>query len=215
MSLGLNDEKSKAKYEKINHLKEKVSKIVYFAVFGVSVPSFVIPKTISSYFEYYAINQAGDAFDFSMPLWYVLKHKWDFHIFFGTNPKLNCFSSFQRFPFSWHNPIGYLIAVILESIALSHSICYLASLMSLAFGAFIFAILLLEEMKGILKSIQKRSKSKRKHPQLMTRFVKFHDLLTDGEQLSNLKFIPHFRIQKYFHDELTFSTHQIKTNRWT
>lgn len=71
MFLGLQCEKSRAMYDRINNLMEKLSKIAYFAIFGVSIPGFVIPKAILSYIKYYTTNLGGDAFDLSIPMWYV------------------------------------------------------------------------------------------------------------------------------------------------
>lgn len=73
MSLGLQCKESRAMYEKDIHLIEEVSKIVYFAIVGVTVPGLVIPKAILSYFNYYTTNLGGDAFDLSIPMWYVYK----------------------------------------------------------------------------------------------------------------------------------------------
>lgn len=70
MSLELQCEESATMYEKVIQLMEKISKIVYFTIVGVSVPGFVIPKAIHSYLKYYTTNLEGDAFDLSMPMWY-------------------------------------------------------------------------------------------------------------------------------------------------
>lgn len=105
--------------------------------------------------------------------------------------KLIFFIHSQRFPFDWHNPFGYLIAVILEAVAHSYTICYLGSLLSLAAGVFMFAISGCKYGVDVLKKIQKQLQRKRKPPPSLMHFNKFHSLQANGSQLSNLTFISH------------------------
>lgn len=69
MNLGLRCVTSRSMYEKINHRMEKLSKIVYFGVVGVTVPGFIIPKALVSYFKYFTTDLGADAFDLPMPTW--------------------------------------------------------------------------------------------------------------------------------------------------
>lgn len=52
-----------------------------------------------------------------------------------------------------------------------------------------FAVSIVKEIKGILKSINEQANNKHKHSQLLKKFVKFHDLHTDTKQLSHLKYL--------------------------
>lgn len=106
------------------------------------------------------------------------------------------FHSFLRFPSFWNDPVGYLIAVVLQLVMIAYPMCYMGSFLSLAFAAFMLAISVAKELKGIAKSINKRLKNKREHPKLLKQFIKFHGLQTDAKQFSNQKFLPHSLSQK-------------------
>lgn len=83
-TLGLKHEESRAMYEKTNHLMEKISKIVYFIIMNSSILGFVIPIAIISYLKYYTTNLGEDAFDLSIPVWYVHEcgpSAWPFQLF--------------------------------------------------------------------------------------------------------------------------------------
>lgn len=73
MISGLECVESRAMYEETNYLMEKIGKIVYITVVCVTVPGFVIPKAIVSYYRYYIINMGNDAFVLSIPTWYVYR----------------------------------------------------------------------------------------------------------------------------------------------
>lgn len=92
---------------------------------------------------------------------------------------------FFNIPFDWKNPIGYLIAVILQLIVTLYSMCYMGSFLSLAFGTFLFTISIAKDLKSILISINKRVNKKPKNSQLLKLLIKFHQLHTDLKQLSN------------------------------
>lgn len=163
----------------------------------VCVPGFVIPKIFVSYFNYYTTNLGNDAFELSIPMWWVSKRKCTFklchyHLIISF---LLCSYSIQRLPFHWKSPKGYFTAVLLEMVVGLYPMCYLGTFISLAVGAFIFAILALKELKGILKSLKKRAKSRRSHCELLTNFFKFYQSHTDLKQLSKLKCSPRFMNQ--------------------
>lgn len=47
---------------------------------------------------------------------------------------------FGRFPFDWKNPIGFLVAVILQTIMISYPLRYMSCYTRLALGSYLFAI---------------------------------------------------------------------------
>lgn len=60
---------SRTMYAKTNNLSEKLSKIIYFLMVKVSVPGFVLPKAILSFFIYCTTDAGSDAFELSIPTW--------------------------------------------------------------------------------------------------------------------------------------------------
>lgn len=59
----------KTLYERTNQLAEKCSEIVYFLIVSVSVPGFVLPKAILSYFLYFTTDLGSEAFETPIPIW--------------------------------------------------------------------------------------------------------------------------------------------------
>lgn len=62
-------------------------------------------------------------------------------------------SKFQRFPFDTKNPIGYLAACILQYIHLAYEIFFISNLVTLAVGAYFFALTAIKDLKDLLRSI--------------------------------------------------------------
>lgn len=56
-------------YEKTNQSAEKISKLIELAIVYVSLPGFILPKTIYSYFMYFTSDLGADAFVLSIPAW--------------------------------------------------------------------------------------------------------------------------------------------------
>lgn len=59
----------------------------------------------------------------------------------------------KRFPFDWSNPIGYLIAIILEYIIWTYEYFIVACTLSLAIGGYWFAISATKEIQHTLHLI--------------------------------------------------------------
>lgn len=56
-------------YENTNCIVEKLSKTIYFATIGFSLPSCILPKAISSYYIYFTTDSADDAFQLPFIMW--------------------------------------------------------------------------------------------------------------------------------------------------
>lgn len=59
----------------------------------------------------------------------------------------------DRFPFDRNNPIGYLIAVVIEYIIIDYELLIVACTLGLGIGMYWFAISVAKEIKRILRSI--------------------------------------------------------------
>lgn len=66
---GLHHPKSKKMYEKTNRLAEKCSKIICFLIMKMSIPGFVLPKAIFSYFRYFTTDAGPNAFELPILAW--------------------------------------------------------------------------------------------------------------------------------------------------
>lgn len=92
-------------------------------------------------------------------------------------------SFIKRFPFDTKNPIGYLAACSLQYAHLSYEFFFLANLVTLGVGSFFMALTVIEDLKGILRSIndqctKKRSMKKRLEALNQLReFVQMHSII--------------------------------------
>lgn len=78
---------------------------------------------------------------------------WIFFRFFHT--------IFERFPFSWKDPIGYLIAFTLQSVSILDLFFFVSCCVSLGIGIYMVVTSLTEDIKIILNSINENAKFKR------------------------------------------------------
>lgn len=74
--LGLERPESKAMYEKINQLAEKLSKLAVFFFRKVSIPFVIIPTTVKCYFTYYTTDLGTAAFELPIPMWWGFLFDW-------------------------------------------------------------------------------------------------------------------------------------------
>lgn len=78
----------------------------------------------------------------------------------------------NRLPFNWKNPIGYLIAVALECTLLLNPLRYMATMMTIGFAIFVFAIEFSSTIVDDMRALNKCAKVKRSQQKHI------HDLLS-------------------------------------
>lgn len=101
----------------------------------------------------------------------------------------SCFSSCsQRFPFVTNNPVGYLIAVILEYIVLGCEFFVISCTLALGIGGFCIAIAATNEIERILHRIDDKTQANEiQSDEIMFFFVEFvdiHGMAKPAKQLS-------------------------------
>ena len=86
----------------------------------------------------------------------------------------------NRFPFDWKNPVGYLIAVVLEYIIVSLALRYMGCFLGYGFGGYFFVMAIAKDLKSFVKSIGKSAKkcqsttSEQKILQNLCEFIRLH-----------------------------------------
>lgn len=60
---------SMAIYMETNRNVERMSKIGYYILVRVSVPCFVLPKAIYSFYQYFTTDFGNEGFELSLPMW--------------------------------------------------------------------------------------------------------------------------------------------------
>lgn len=87
-------------------------------------------------------------------------------------------------PFSWKNPVGYLVAASLESIMITYA-CFIATVMvSTCISSYLFEMSLTKDLNNILKSMNKNSKIKENRRNLHAQFTEFVDVHSATKQFS-------------------------------
>lgn len=67
--LGRKNPKSKAMFERTNRLTETICKIIQFLIIYLSVPAFVLPTAVYSFYMYFTTDLGNDAFVLTFPTW--------------------------------------------------------------------------------------------------------------------------------------------------
>lgn len=98
--------------------------------------------------------------------------------------------AFQRFPFDSKDPVGYLIAVILEYIMYGYDCFIIACTLALGVGAFWFAACACKEIQHILNLINAKAHAKKhRNDELKVFFEEFINTHLTVKQLSMIAFL--------------------------
>lgn len=109
-------------------------------------------------------------------VWYIKSH-WKIH-------QMPWLFRFQRFPFDWKNPLGYLVAVYLQHAMIKYMFILISLLTSLGSGAFMFCLTALDDITDCLKSVNGYAKTKGKQSKAIERIAQYIQLHSDIKQLS-------------------------------
>lgn len=102
--------------------------------------------------------------------------------------KILLFSLFERLPFDCNCPFGYLIAIILQWIAVTFVQFTVMILTAVGITLYPFGIALTEDNESILHMIDRDAKVKATRLQIYQKFTEFIDLHSNTKQLSKFKF---------------------------
>lgn len=131
--------------------------------------------------------------------------------------------SLKRFPFDTHNPIGYLIAFVVEYIVLAYEFFIVACTLALGIGTFWFGISITKTIQCILHAIGNQSQANKQSNQLKVLFSEYVHAHAEIKQLSVISI--KYKEQKHFwnsrmwikvshvsHFEIIFWTHFYSLN---
>lgn len=131
----------------------------------------IVPKAILCVFLYFTSDSGEDAFELPLPMW------WELFLFPSSSLNLFLLNSnhiqiFQRYPFEWKNPAGYLLlAVPIQCLTSFCTLQYLACFLTLAFGHTIFTLAFFKDMIRCLHVINKNGKAKKSRPKILKQFI--------------------------------------------
>lgn len=83
-----------------------------------------------------------------------------------------------------NTPIGYSLAVPFQCIIITYAFSALMTTVSIGIGNYLFGMSLTDDIKTILHSIDKNSKSRKNRQNLRAQFIEFINLHSDTKQLS-------------------------------
>lgn len=99
--------------------------------------------------------------------------------------------TFRRFPFNWHNPIGYIIALSIEYITVISATVIALGIVTPVIASCIMIIALAKEVKHSVKEIRKHVKSKKYRMNVTKLFPELIEFYSNAIRLS--KFILKFK----------------------
>lgn len=156
-----------------DRIVELICKIIYIFMVKVFVPCFVCPRAMISFYLYFSTDLGCDAFDLPIPTWYVRNYMFEilnsilfYHL--SIYHYSRC-----RFPFDWKNPVGYLVAIILQYQFVSYPCRYIGCFASLGFASFWFAVSAAKNIKSNLREINQSIKAKQHRSIIFQQFAEF------------------------------------------
>lgn len=97
---------------------------------------------------------------------------------------MSCAIENSRFPIDYQNLPIYLVVVVLECAVTRYTFVVVAAGISFGSGGFSFAVSVSDDIKGILKSINKDAKSKKTYLKAMHQISDFIQIHSTLKQLS-------------------------------
>lgn len=90
----------------------------------------------------------------------------------------------ERLPFKWRNPVGFLIAIVMEYAILLYALIVTASILSMAIASFLYAVALSRDIKGSLFAFNLNAQAKVDQPILLDQLTEFIEVHSSAKQLS-------------------------------
>lgn len=168
---------SKAIYENLFAKTEKWAELIYIANVKVTLPCLTIPDFVKSFYVYFTTDVGGDAFQLPVYAWWAtLFRNQNFYY-------LTIF--FERFPFDWKNPCGYLIAFGLICSGGFYLVYFASCIISLFIGTSFVLVSIIKDMKLDLRSLQ-IEEGKGKAEEFKQTLFEFVDLYCETRELSKM-----------------------------
>lgn len=188
---GLKYPGSKAIYDENNQQIEKWSEIIRLAA-GKGTPiCLILPKSLLSFFLYFATDSGRESFFLPLPMWWVAKI---IEVFVALNTFCSFFLVAERFPFDVNCLTGYCGAIALEYVMTGYIFLFVGSITSFGVGAFLFLLSGCRDVLSNLHLINKMAKSKRLRAKSMQHVFAFIRLHSKMKQLCEF-LIQNFRSQ--------------------
>lgn len=105
--------------------------------------------------------------------------------FFEFKMFLLCFVLIGRFPFDWHNPIGYIVAVVLQSTWGMYTLCVILYQTSFFIGSCWMLVSLAEDITCELQTVNQIDGNP---TEFTEKFMNFIQLYSDSKQLREIRF---------------------------
>lgn len=180
--------KSQRFFSKTDRKIERLSKKTFDLLLKIVMHFVMLPTSIASFATYFITDSGSDSFELPIPMWYFFSSK-----HFILEKKiilvfLVILSLVERLPFGWDNPLGYLIAIVLQYMFLFYEYVIIACSFGLLFGVFRIEMSGTKEIKRILHSIDhwqsNAQASKNQQNDLKVLFSEYIDAHAAVKQLS-------------------------------
>lgn len=168
-------------YTEFNKNLERYSKCVYIVLVDVALGFGTACLLSLSYINYYILDLKEEAFLLSAPAMYVsfMDSKRNIQIFLNL---LNF--SFDRFPFNWKTPFGYLIAELSETASYLSIVLCRIPILCFFWGSCGLFCLFIRDITSDLELLNVGGASDQSRKKRQERFGKIIQLHSDVKQLS-------------------------------
>lgn len=126
----------------------------------------MLPKAIYCYLIYFTTDLGPNAFQLPIPTWYVC-------VAYTHQPLISQHIFQNRLPFDWKNPIGYLVAVLLQLRMVSIPLCFVRTLLLLAAGLVLFTLSITEDQECDLNSINESIQAEQPRGLILDQITEF------------------------------------------
>lgn len=89
----------------------------------------------------------------------------------------------------WKNPIGYLMAILLQFFVTLWETRYVACFINLALVIFMFSFVKTKDIKNCVRSINESVKAENSESDIMKQLIVFIDMHNDAKELSTIPII--------------------------
>lgn len=178
---GLDWTTTKSIYDDANKSIEKWIKRVHFVIVNVTLFCYIAPRPIISFIKYFTTDLGFDAFELPFPvLWVELngmfQHVFELMYIYRFN-LISFIRGKKRFPFNWKNLSGYLIAITLQCIMTVYIHFNFANTLAIPIVTYFFTTFEINDIKGILNSIDQNAEAEKNHLQSIKHFIETHSNL--------------------------------------
>lgn len=167
---------TKSIFRKAIRLERRLSEIIYFVIAKMTPKLICLPFLFITFCTYFTTDLGSTAIELPWPMWWACTWKSQ------TKERYEISNAFfQRLPFDWRNPLGYVVAVAIQYTMTSYATIIGSAVIAIGIGSYLYVIASCKCIKGNLMSISHEWSTQNIFDQFIE-FIEFHKFV---KQLRN------------------------------